>query len=163
MKNKIVLIVSVILFVVILIFATKLTNQAPILNENKESAEDVLGNDGTSDNQIDNAENSKVNKIVYADENNFEKEVLKSEMPVIIDFYADWCTPCQWLSPIIEEIANENDNIKVVKVNVDECPNLAVEYNAISIPTIVLIKEGKETNRLVGYMPKETILREFEI
>ena len=89
---------------------------------------------------------------------NFEEEVMKSEKPVIVDFYADWCGPCKMLAPIIEEIANENEDIKVVKVNVDEAQDIAVKYDVMSIPTTVVIKNGQEVDRTVGYVGKETIL-----
>ena len=89
--------------------------------------------------------------------NNFEEEVLKSEKTVLIDFYADWCGPCKMLSPIIEAVANENEEIKVVKINVDNEQDLAIEYQVMSIPTIVVIKNGKETNRTVGVVDKNQI------
>ena len=88
---------------------------------------------------------------------NFEEEVLKSEKTVLIDFYADWCGPCKMLSPIIEAVANENEEIKVVKINVDNEQDLAIEYQVMSIPTIVVIKNGKETNRTVGVVDKNQI------
>ena len=89
--------------------------------------------------------------------NNFEEEVLKSEKTVLIDFYADWCGPCKMLSPIIEAVANENEEIKVVKINVDNEQDLAIDYKVMSIPTIVVIKNGKETNRTVGVVDKNQI------
>ena len=91
---------------------------------------------------------------------NYESEVLKSEKPVIIDFYADWCGPCRMMSPIIDEIAEEmHENIKVGKVNVDENQELAMEYGIMSIPTIVIIKNGKAEKTLVGLRDKEEIKR----
>lgn len=89
---------------------------------------------------------------------NFEKEVLNSDKTTLIDFYADWCGPCKMISPIIESIANENEDIKVVKINVDEAQDLAMEYQVMSIPTIVIIKNGKEVKRNVGVASKEQIL-----
>ncbi len=90
---------------------------------------------------------------------NFELEVLKSEKTVLIDFFAEWCAPCKMLAPIIEEIANENDNIKVCKVNVDEQRELAAAFSVSSIPMLAVVKDGKVTNTAVGYMPKENILK----
>lgn len=90
---------------------------------------------------------------------NFEKEVLKSEKTVIVDFYADWCGPCKMQSPIIEEISEKNPNIKVGKLNVDENPSMAVKYNVMSIPTILIIKEGKVKKQFVGLTDKEEILK----
>ncbi len=89
---------------------------------------------------------------------NFEKEVLNSEKTVIVDFYADWCGPCKMQSPIIEEISEKNPNIKVGKLNVDENPSMAVKYNVMSIPTILIIKEGKVKKQFVGLTAKEEIL-----
>ena len=91
---------------------------------------------------------------------NYESEVLKSEKPVLIDFYADWCGPCRMMSPIIDEIAEEmHENIKVGKVNVDENQELAMEYGIMSIPTIVIIKNGTAEKTLVGLRDKEEIKR----
>ena len=86
-------------------------------------------------------------EVLKVTSKNFEEEVLKSEKTVLIDFYADWCGPCKMLSPIIEAVANENEEIKVVKINVDNEQDLAIEYQVMSIPTIVVIKNGKETNK----------------
>lgn len=89
---------------------------------------------------------------------NFEEEVLNSNKPVIIDFYADWCGPCKMMSPIIDNIAEENSDIKVGKVNVDEAQDIAIKYNIMSIPTIIIFKEGKEYKKFVGVTSKENIL-----
>lgn len=89
---------------------------------------------------------------------NFEIEVLKSEKTVLVDFYADWCGPCKMLSPVVDEVAQENEDIKVVKINVDEAQNVAMKYNIMSIPTLVVIKNGQETSRSVGVIDKSQIL-----
>ncbi len=93
---------------------------------------------------------------------NFEQEVLNSSKTTIVDFYADWCMPCKMMSPIIDKIAEENDNIKVGKINVDEEQDLTMQYNATAIPTIVIFKDGKENKRFVGVTDKETILNELK-
>ena len=97
-------------------------------------------------------------KEIILTKDNFENEVMKSEKTVLIDFYADWCGPCKMLAPIIEEIANENDNIKVCKVNVDNEPELAGLFKVSSIPMLAVVKEAVFTNTAVGYMPKNKVL-----
>ncbi len=90
--------------------------------------------------------------------NNFEQEVLNSDKPVLVDFWASWCGPCKMIAPFIEEIANERSDIKVCKINVDEEPELAVKYQVMSIPTLLVIKDGKEVKRSMGALPKDRIL-----
>ena len=79
-----------------------------------------------------------------------------------MDFYADWCGPCKMLSPVVEEVAQENSNIKVVKINVDESQEIAVKYQVMSIPTLVVIKNGNEVTRSVGVVSKSQILNMFK-
>lgn len=89
---------------------------------------------------------------------NFENEALNSEIPVLIDFYADWCGPCRMLGPVIDEIAEEAADFKVGKVNIDEQPELATKYQVMSVPTLVVIKNGEVANRATGVTPKQKIL-----
>lgn len=90
---------------------------------------------------------------------NFEQEVVKSDKPVLLDFWAEWCMPCKMISPVVEEIAKEVPNIKVGKVNVDEQPELASAFNVMSIPTLVVMKNGKIVKTMVGVRPKASILK----
>ena len=86
----------------------------------------------------------------------------QSEKPVLLDFYAEWCGPCRMLSPIVEEIANERDDVLVGKINVDENPQLAQQFGVVSIPTLVVLKNGAEVKRQMGAMPKARVLALLE-
>ena len=96
--------------------------------------------------------------VIQINKNNFQNEVLNSEMPVLLDFWASWCGPCRMVSPIVDEIAAERGDIKVGKVNVDEQPELAAQFGVMSIPTLVVMKGGKVANQMVGARPKSQIL-----
>ena len=91
--------------------------------------------------------------VIHIDRNNFQSEVLDSDRPVLLDFWAPWCTPCRMVGPILDEIAGERSDIKVAKVNVDEQPELAGQFGVMSIPTVIFLKDGKEIDRKVGVMP----------
>ena len=97
-------------------------------------------------------------EVLKINNSNFEEEVLKSEKAVLVDFYAEWCGPCKMLAPVIDQIAKENEDIKVAKVNVDEAQELAEKYGVMSIPTLVVIKNGEEIKRQVGLASKTDIL-----
>ena len=101
--------------------------------------------------------------IKNCNENDFENEVLKSNLPVIVDFWAEWCGPCKMLTPILEELSNEMKNeIKVVKVNLDDNQDLAMKYSIRSIPTLLLFNEGNLIDTKVGLLPKSEIVTWFK-
>ena len=138
MKNKILIIVGIVFFVVgMIILSIYLNNMNKVeISKEEESAMEIM-------------------KVTST---NFEEEVLNSDKTVLIDFYADWCGPCKAYSPVVEAVAEENEDIKVVKVNVDDAQDLAIKYQVMSIPTTVVIKNGQESNRAVGMMSKSDLI-----
>ena len=96
--------------------------------------------------------------MIEVNSNSFQQEVLDSEQTVLVDFWAPWCGPCRAQAPVLEQLAVERTDIKVVKLNVDESPELAGRFGVFSIPTLVVIREGKETARTVGAKPKAELL-----
>ena len=96
--------------------------------------------------------------VIKINKENFKTEVLDSDKPVPLDFYADWCGPCRMVGPIVSEIADERNDIKVGKINVDEQSELSAQFGVMSIPTLVVIKDGKVVNKAVGARPKDDIL-----
>ena len=95
---------------------------------------------------------------IHINKNNFREEVLNSEKPVLLDFWAPWCGPCRMVLPLVEQIAEERDDIKVGKINVDEENELAAQFGIMSIPTLVVIKNGQVVNQVMGARPKDAIL-----
>lgn len=143
MKNKVIVIILCIIFIVGLIVASRIVGNESNINENNIQEENIK------------EENMSVLDVTNS---NFEEEVLKSKETVLVDFYADWCGPCQMLSPIVDEVANEREDIKVCRINVDNEQDLAIKYDVMSIPTLVVIKNGEEVNRTVGLVDKNEIL-----
>ena len=164
MKNKILTIVWIIVFIGVLvllnIFMEKQSQN--YITENNIVSSNTLTNNTenvlTVNNDNDN-ENENTSKIINVTSENFKEEVINSDKTVLIDFYATWCEPCKIMSPIIDMIANENNNIKVVKIDVDISPEIAAEYGAYSIPTFVVIKDGEEVSRTVGITKKVELLK----
>lgn len=148
MKNKIIWFTIFSLLIVCVIVASIFINKNGIETPKQSGESNILNK---------NKEEEDMN-VIKVNDSNFEQEVLKSNIPVLVDFYADWCGPCKMLSPTVDEIASENDDVKVVKVNVDESQNTAIKYQVMSIPTLVVIKNGNEVNRSVGVVDKEDIL-----
>ena len=98
-------------------------------------------------------------KIIEGTKENFTKEVLKNKKPVLVDFNAEWCPPCQALHPILEELAEEQDDFRIVTVDIDEYSDLAEEYNVSSIPCLVVFKDGEEVDRRLGMQSKKRLLK----
>lgn len=102
-----------------------------------------------------------MSKVIEISEENFESEVLKSELPVLVDFWAPWCGPCRMTGPIVDEIAEENLELKVCKVNVDEASELAIKYDVESIPTLIYFKNGQVRATMIGLRTKQDIMNEI--
>ena len=98
-------------------------------------------------------------KPIEVNDGNFRRKVIKSDVPVLVDFWADWCAPCKMIAPVVEKIAREySEDVKVAKLNVDENQSTASRYNVMSIPTLVIFEDGKEKDRVVGYAPKNKLV-----
>ncbi|MCI9087764.1 MAG: thioredoxin [Clostridia bacterium] len=143
MKKKIIIVISIVIFVL------ALTAINTFLNRQNET--EIEGNDKQKTAKTEE-------KVIEVTSRNFEEEVIKSEKPVIIDFYATWCGPCKKLFPIVEETAKENENVKFVKIDIDNTEDIALEYQVKSIPTLLLIQNGEEKDRIVGIVDKNQIL-----
>lgn len=150
MYKKILWILCLIVFIGSLILLNNyLTNSSNSINVDDKIA--------YSDEELD--QDIVSSSIIQITSSNFEEIVLNSNKTVLIDFYADWCPPCKKLSPIIEEVASENtdENLVFARINIDDEQNLAAQYGIQPIPTLVLLKSGKEVDRRVGYMEKTDV------
>lgn len=164
MKDKIKIIVLLLIFIILLFLSNNILNKQENQNANKieniinTDEETNIDNDIAQDNKINNLEEENMSEnVLEVTSENFEKEVLESEKTVLVDFYAEWCGPCKRLSPIVEEVAKEEEEVKFVKMNIDNCEDIAIEYQVMSIPTLVVMKNGKEVNRSVGLIDKEQV------
>ena len=95
-------------------------------------------------------------------DSNFQAEVIESEQPVLVDFWAPWCGPCRVVAPVLEEIAGERDDLKIVKLNTDENPQISAQFQVLSIPTLILFKGGQPVKKVVGAYPKRKLVQELE-
>ena len=145
MKDKIKVIIIGIILIILIIIAVAFSNRKvdELQNTNVVIENTVISEDS----------------VIVVNKDNFETEVLNSEKRVLIDFYADWCGPCNRLFPLVNKVASENKDIKVVRIDVDQNEDLMNQYNVRSIPTLVVIEKGKEINRQVGLISEEGILK----
>lgn len=166
MKDKILLIVTIIIFIGIMVLAGMILNEYGNIYYEGKNLELKEDNDAIVDNSVvENTgefseaikEEEENMKILELTSENFENDVLKSEKTVLIDFYAEWCGPCKMMTPVVEAVAKENENVKVCKLNVDEVQDIAIKYGVMSIPTFIVIKNGEEVDRIVGAVDKSTL------
>ena len=152
MKDKIKLIGLLVIFVFLLVIISVLMSRAG-------TRENLIYNDNAKASQIENGDNTITNDIsLEVNSGNFESEVINSDKKVLIDFYATWCGPWKVLSPVLEEVAIENEDIKLVKIDVDQNQDLVYKYGITAMPTIIVVENRKELNRSVGVISKDMIL-----
>ena len=146
MKGKIITILLIIAFVGFLVWANFALDK-----ENEKLARENEEETTTSE------EYTGPSRVIEVTSSNFNEEVLNSSVPVLIDFYADWCGPCKILSPIVEEVSSKYEDVKFVKINIDNNQDIANEYRIMSIPTLVYIKGGEEQNRVLGAVGMDVV------
>ena len=151
MNKKKKLMIEIVLFIIVLISITLIYQELVKGNEEQSIKENTLKN----------REEQKVEIMEIKNAEHFEQEVINESETVLIDFYATWCMPCKVMSPIIEEIAKEHKEIKVVKIDIDRNEGLAIKYNIMSIPTMLIMKNGEVTKTMVGIIEKQDIEKEF--
>lgn len=146
MKGKIITILLIIAFVGFLVWANFALDK-----ENEKLARENEEETTTSE------EYTGPSRVIEVTSSNFNEEVINSSVPVLIDFYADWCGPCKILSPIVEEVSSKYEDVKFVKINIDNNQDIANEYRIMSIPTLVYIKGGEEQNRVLGAVGMDVV------
>lgn len=151
MDKKKKLIIEIVIFIVVLVGITFSYNYLT----NKSTKESSKGNTSQNINE------EKIEIIEIKNMAEFEKEAINEEGTVVIDFYATWCRPCKIMTPIIEEIANEYNDVKFIKIDIDKNEELAIKYNVMSIPTIIIMKNGEVAKTFVGVTDKDAITAEF--
>ena len=125
---------------------------------NNSTIVDTVNNETNLIEESENVAETTETAVIDVNTNNFETEVINSDKKVLIDFYADWCGPCNRLSPIVDKVSVDNKDVKFVRIDVDKNEDLMTKYNVRSIPTLVVIENGKEINRSVGLIPEDKIL-----
>jgi thioredoxin 1 len=145
------LVIEFVLFIIVLISITAIYNYLI----NKDTKQPI------QENTIENVKEEEIEIIEIENAEQFEKEVIGESGTVFVDFYARWCRPCKVMSPIIAEIAKEHKEVKFVKVDIDKNEELAIKYNVINIPTMLIVKNGEITKTFIGIMSKENIVKEF--
>lgn len=145
------LIIEIVLFIVLLISITAIYNYFV----NKKINQPI------QENNIENAKEEKIEIVEIKTAEQFQQEVIETGEVVFVDFYATWCKPCKMMSPIIEEIAKEHKDVKFVKIDIDKNEELAIKYNVMSIPTMLIIKNGEVMKTFMGVTNKENIVKEL--
>lgn len=155
MNNKIKTLIFILIFITVVVGAKEILEM-----QGDSKSQNIIIDENVSNEQKEESGDIKTEstgRIISVNDETFEEEVLKAEKTVLVDFYATWCTPCKILAPIVEEFAKENENIKVVKVDIDEAEVTATKYGIISIPALLVIEDGEVKNSTVGIVSKEYI------
>ena len=154
MNNKVKVIVFIVCFIIAFVVTRAVLENVPT-NKNENEIASIDNENKNTKNEVDTS--FKGGEVIAVNSSNFEQEVLKSDKKVLIDFYADWCGPCQMLSPLIDEVAEEYSDVKFVRIDVDANEDLSNQYGVVYIPKLVVIENGIVINESVGYIEKNEI------